>query len=594
MCGIAGCISKNNIMSYLLESLKRVEYRGYDSAGIATLKNNQFNITKSIGNIKNLENEINLNDKSYCGIAHTRWATHGKPSLNNTHPILSNNGIWAVVHNGIIENFEDLKLFLQNKGFKFKGQTDTEVIANLLEYNSANDIMETIIKTCTTLNGSYALLIINKNQPNTIYLAKNKSPLYVCSNSNEILMASDLMCFNKNIKKYYCLNDNEFAVANENNITFYNNKYQKIKKKQFKYNELNSYVSKEKYDHYMIKEIEETPQVLLNIVNRYKKQKILNIFNIKFLSKFNEVILIGCGTAYHSALMGAKLIQEKARIKASAYVASEFRYSNPIISQKTLCILVSQSGETADTLAVCDLVNSLGATTIALTNVEHSTITKKVKYVLPTVAGREIAVASTKAYTAQIAIMYIIASKMKNLLFNQKTRYFENLIKEVNNLSLNRDVYKNISQEIINSSNIFFIGRDKDYVTAEESSLKLKEISYISCSAHPAGELKHGFLALVDDKTILFTIATQKELYYKTLNGAHEAISRGAKVYVITNEESTKNSKNMQFIKINSKNKDLSIISSILIFQYVAYFVSVSKGLNPDQPRNLAKSVTVE
>lgn len=603
MCGIAGYIgNKSNTKDYLLNSLKALEYRGYDSAGIATLQDGEITVTKSEGKISNLEKILDLSSSSTCGIAHTRWATHGAPTFENAHPHLSNDKSWGIVHNGIIENFHTIKDELKKHNFFFKSQTDTEVVCNLLQHNYNKNALCTLIKTSNSLQGSFALVCMHKDYPNTLFLAKNKSPLYVAISEGEVLVASDTICFLNKAKAYYCLQDGEFCKADANSLTFYNSSGKIIQKEATQMSSYDISNSKQQFNYYMEKEINEVPKILNNIIKVYTEQKVLEPFDKKFISKYNKIVLIGCGTAYHASLMGAKYITEIAKVDANAYIASEYRYSSPVLDKNTLCILVSQSGETADTLAVCELAKEAKATTIALTNVLYSTLAKSVNHVLPVCAGTEIAVASTKAYSAQISVLYMFAKHLQNVLHDTNNDFIaemENLSKKMRipttlEVTPLAQILASNNKVIVN--NVFFIGRHYDYVTALEAGLKLKEITYIPCSEHPAGELKHGFLALVDRTSILFVIATNKSLLEKTLSGAFEALARGAKVVFVTQfalpQETT--DKFFMYIKLPENKDELMPIASISYFQKLAFETSITKGLNPDQPRNLAKSVTVE
>lgn len=596
MCGIVGYIGEKQTDKILIELLKRLEYRGYDSAGIASLCNNEINVTKSVGKICDLE-KLFKPQESTVGIAHTRWATHGKPSYSNAHPFLSDNNEWAIVHNGIIENYANLKNNLQEDGVNFDGETDSEVIAKMLGKTDGESNIKKLINVCAKLNGSYALACINKHQNNTIYLAKNKSPLYVAIKNEQVIASSDVICFSGKIEEYYEMLDGEFCEVNSKNITFFNKNGEKIAKNAIILQKIDYSDNKNGYKHFMIKEIYESKNALKNLAQQYKMQNPLLNFNKKFLNSFDEIVLIGCGTAYHASLMGEKYFNNITRVKSRAYVASEYRYSSPIITEKTLCILISQSGETADTLAVCEMAKKCDATTIAITNVEHSALAKMSDYVLPICAGPEMAVASTKAYTAQLAVLYMFACYIKNVLKNKNINYIykiENLAEKINHY--NQTKIKKLATEIKDQNKAFFIGRNYDYVTSEEASLKLKEISYINSSAHPAGELKHGFLALIESGTYVFALATNKKILDKTLNGASEAAARGAKVILITQQSVPKEKlKNMyKVIKLKKVDENLMPIVSVIYFQELAYYVSLSKNLNPDQPRNLAKSVTVE
>lgn len=598
MCGIVGYIGSKGVGAKLVNLLKNLEYRGYDSSGVAVHENSSIVITKSEGKISNLENALK-EDNAFSGIAHTRWATHGAPTRANAHPHHSNNKEWAVVHNGIIENFEKFKTELGSKGVKFVSDTDTEVIPQLLENYSKKDSnkIDELIDVCNMLEGSFAIACINKNLSNQILLAKRKSPLYVASSGKEIIVASDPICFAGIVDMYYSLDENEFCDASISGCVFYNNKHEEIVKTPVKMESVDCETGKQDFPHYMLKEINEIPLVLKRIVKIYKENNIMSQFNKNKLSQFNKIMLVGCGTAYHVALMGAKYIERFARLDAKAIVASEFRYSNPIIDTNTLAIFVSQSGETADTLAAEELAREKGSTTIALTNVLYSSLAKKVDIVLPVCAGREIAVASTKAYNAQITIMYMFAKQLENELYSKDFDYLAKLEKFANEINVPKLLdFQKIVDSIVNEHTSFFIGRDMDYITSEEASLKLKEITYINSTAYPAGELKHGFLALIEKDTPLFVIATEKDLLDKTLNGAHEAYARGAKITLITQLDIEKGKCGFvdNLISLQKFDEDIMPIVSIMVFQLISYYVSVKKGFNPDQPRNLAKSVTVE
>ncbi len=593
MCGITGYIG-TNAEENLIKNLMNLEYRGYDSAGIAVL-NDEISVTKCAGKVEDLKSLVSDN-KSTCGIAHTRWATHGAPTKVNAHPHLSNDKKWAVVHNGIIENFNEIKTKLKKDGYKFYSQTDTEVIANLLQDKKSLSPLQALIEVTNSIKGTYALACLNKDEKDTIYLAKNKSPLYITSINNKVILASDVICFADKTQKYYELNDNEYCIASKKNIMFYN-KNGKIIKKSPKFLK-NTIISntKQNYEHFMLKEIHDTKKALQNIVKVYSEEDLFKIFNLAFIKKYSKIILIGCGTAYHACLMGAKFLQEYAKIDARAFIASEYRYANPLIDKKSLFIFVSQSGETADTLAVCELAKKNKATVIALTNVAYSSLAHSTKYVLPVCAGTEIAVASTKAYTAQIAILYMLAKHLQNVKFGTKYDYFNEILQIFDKIDLNYYNFSNLVDKLAKAKNVFFIGRNYDYITALEASLKLKEITYIFSCEHPAGELKHGFLALINKSSYLFAIATQKELLDKTLNNAYEAQARGAKVIFVTQFDLPKEviKKFYKIIKLQSFNENVMPITSILPFQILAYYTSIKKGLNPDKPRNLAKSVTVE
>ncbi|MBE7075368.1 MAG: glutamine--fructose-6-phosphate transaminase (isomerizing) [Clostridiales bacterium] len=597
MCGITAYIGKQNALKILVNNLKKLEYRGYDSAGLAFFNQNNLNFIKCSGKVNELEQNVNFKTKSTCGITHTRWATHGSPNKDNAHPHFSFNNNWAIVHNGIIENYKELKNELLSNNISFKSETDTEVIAHLLGNDKTENKIMSLINTCKKLEGSYALACLHKDYANTLFLARKKSPLYVAIEQNEIFVASDIICFNEKVKEYYSLGDNQFCIATPDCIVFYNSDGEIISLKPKKLKNIQTENSKQNYPHYMLKEINEVPQVLKNIIKTYKNKQILYQFNKNFIKNFNKIILVGCGTAYHAAQLGAKYLNDFANMEAHAYIASEFRYSNVLINNKTLCIFVSQSGETADTLAACEQAKKHNTLTVALSNVLTSTLCNMCDIILPVCAGQEIAVASTKAYSAQIAILYMFAKHLQNVIYNQKEQYFTTINNLANNLIiLEQNNFVKICQELTEANKVFFIGRCYDYITCLEASLKLKEITYIFSAEHPAGELKHGFLALIDESCVLFAIATNKNLLDKTLNGAYEASARGAKVIVVSQIDLPEGKLNnfYGFIKLQNFKEEIMPIASISFFQMLAYATCVSKGFNPDQPRNLAKSVTVE
>ena len=598
MCGIAGYIGNGKIVdSELITLLKNLEYRGYDSAGIATI-DKEIEIVKSEGSIVNLEAKLKNSRTVKAGIAHTRWATHGAPTSENAHPFLSASGEWAIVHNGIIENYSALKReVLNHKNIKFLSSTDSEVVAHLLDkYNQKNKI-KAIISVCNKIVGSFAFAIINKKEKDSIFLAKRKSPLYVAENGKEIFIASDPICFEGKAKEYYSLEDNEYCKASDLGIFFFDSNGESILKGTNKIFKLNGKADKEKYEHFMLKEIMEEPAVLDRIVKTYYENDPFKFITAKFLENIKKIVFVGCGTAYHSGLVAVQYLREFARIDSSCEIASEYRYSNPIINKNTLVVLISQSGETADTLAVSELAKEKGATTIALTNVLYSSLSKITDFVLPVCAGPEIAVASTKAYIAQVSILYAFAKKIAGVKFGESENYLSDikeLKEEIENLDFS--CLEELSQVIKTAQNIFYLGRDIDNLMMVEGSLKLKEITYINSQNYPLGELKHGYLALIDDSTYVVVLITQKELLEKSLNGINEAVSRGAKIILITcfdlDIEQRKNI--YKIIKIKEIKSKLNPLLSMPYLQMLAYIVSVLKGINPDKPRNLAKSVTVE
>ena len=587
MCGIVAYVGKEKSAEFLIKKLKKLEYRGYDSAGFAWLEKNEIKTLKKSGNIQNLLNEIKPENKIETAISHTRWATHGEPNETNAHPHLSINKNWAIVHNGIIENFAKIK---EKFNFKTKSETDTEVVAQLLEFSRAKTIND-FIDVFSCVEGSFAICALNKQQQNTLFLAKEKSPLYVAENSGDFLVASDPICFNGFSKEYYSLDDGEFAEIKNKNISFFDeNKQPKVKAK-IKLETIVEDDDKGEYLHFMLKEIMQEKDAIKNQIKTFKERKIFEQFDDWFLAKFKEIKFIGCGTAYHAGLMGAKFIQKILSKKASAEMASEFVYNKPkFLNPKTLYVFVSQSGETADTLRALEIVKNENLETVAITNVLYSSLSKKVKHVIPICAGVEIAVASTKAYVCMLSAIYLFCKffESKNELKNAY-KNLENLSSKI--LNFNYQKIEQIAEEIFEKPQAMFIGKDMDYITSLESSLKLKEVSYINANAYPAGELKHGFLALVEKGTPVFVFALQKEIKTKTINSAKEAEARGANLIVFSNEK-VGDFKNQ--ITIDEDDEFLSQIQIMASMQYLAYVVSIKKNINPDQPRNLAKSVTVE
>ena len=574
MCGIVGYIGKRRKANFLIEKLQLLEY---------TLK-------KCVGKIENLKNELTENLEVNCAIAHTRWATHGKVNLKNTHPHVSSAGEWAVVHNGIIENYQKLASEkLGNADF----ESDTAVATEILEKDGVQTIFD-FIQTFEKMRGSFAICAINRFQ-NKLFLAKRKSPLYVSKNEDgDFLVASDPICFKDFSKKYYCLDDDEFALLSPGKIEFFTSKQIRLKKAELEATETYSNFGKHAFSSFMMKEIFEEEEALKRQVEVYRQTKILSKFSKKFLDSFEKVLFVGCGTAYHAGMIGAKYFQKILKINAQAEFASELIYAEPVfIDRQTLCIFVSQSGETADTLSAFELAKNQGATCVCLTNVMHSTLAKKADIVLPVCAGTEIAVASTKAYVCQLSAIYMFACSLANLKFNLNINYFQDILK-VSNKLLNFDKKKinGLAEFLKDKPLCFFIGKDIDFITSLEASLKLKETTYLCSIAHPSGELKHGYLALIEDGTPLIAIASQKKTNIKTFNSMREAQSRGAKLFLMTNESEARESKNAIFF--DEENELLLPITQIVPLQYLACKVCELKGIDPDKPRNLAKSVTVE
>ena len=586
MCGIIGYVGNKKVSKVLLDGLKNLEYRGYDSAGIALKNESNIQIIKSVGKISNLENKIN-NTKlidSNIGIAHTRWATHGVANVTNAHP--HKVGKITIVHNGIIENAKELKNDLINKGVKFKTSTDTEVVAALLDYYYKDNMIDTINKVTKLLKGSYALLILCKGDIN-MYAIKKDSPLVLGINEKEYFMASDISAIIDYTNKYIILEKDELVILNTNGYKII--KDNKEITKEIKIASLdNSIKDKNGYDHYMLKEIMEQPLLIENMVNKYKD----NLEELPNLDKYEEIHIVACGSAYYAGLTSKYLLEEYANIKVLPYVASEYRYENIIYNKKTLVILISQSGETADTIAAMRKANTNNIDTLAIVNVETSTIARESNMHLFIKAGKEVAVATTKAYTLQVLILAMLAYKAASKK-GYKDTFDEDLIKLpklLNDILNKQEDYKNIATSIYKSNNIFFIGRKIDYAICLEGSLKLKEVSYIHSESYQAGELKHGTISLIEKNMPVFAIITDDKIKDKTISNIEEVKARGANTYIISNT----NNKLDNNIKVKKVSPFLQTILVVPILQLIAYETAKLRKCDIDKPKNLAKSVTVE
>ncbi len=611
MCGIYGFVGVN-ALTQTLKGIKNLEYRGYDSAGIAFLNSNfktdeyknnifvlknGFNIIKQQGEISKLETIINnLKPKSEISIGHTRWATHGEPSVLNSHPHFSNNKQWIVVHNGIIENYLELKTEL--KGFNFVSDTDTEVIAQLLEKHFNGNVLETIKNVCNKLIGSYALAVINVNEPNLIYVAKQGSPCVVGCGKNYGVVCSDLNSVNKT-EKVYVLPNNSFSIVKKGEVEIFNNKLEKINLKNVK--NLNNAMGGglNGYKHYMLKEINEIPTAIKNTVVNYNTfNKIKKALPKKLFKNIKNILIIGCGTAFHAGLMGKRILEDVNGINTNVEIASEFRYNNFKPPKNTLAIFISQSGETADTIKAVKLCKAYGLKTVAITNVKNSSICFEVDYCLFTSAGKEVAVASTKAYNCQVIMFHLISAYLKALNTDAEGVVLDESKKlvEIADLisSLNFSETLDVAQQIKDSKSLYMVGRGVDYSLALEASLKLKEISYIHSEAYPAGELKHGTISLIDKNTFVFAFITQPHIKEKTLSNVNEIISRGGKVILFSQFKLENVSKEIKQIKLPKFDEFYLPIILVVYMQLIAYHTSVFIGNNPDKPRSLAKSVTVE
>ena len=566
--------------------------------GIAVLDNKSITILKDMGRVKHLE-ELIKNDTSPAsvGIAHTRWATHGKPSKENAHPHLDNSHSFAVVHNGIIENYMPLKSFLEEKGYNFLSQTDTEVIPNLIHYyyTQNNNILQAVHQTCQKLIGSYAIAVICKNECDKIIVAKKDSPLVLGKGQNENYISSDIPAVLSYTKDFYFLNDKEYAEVYKDKIEFYDANLKPISKELTKISWDADAAQKDGYEDFMLKEIYEQSRAIRDTLS-------ISDFPLSSsdLQNISKIYLVACGTAMHAGLIAKPLLEQLCQIPAEVDIASEFRYRNPIIDEHTLAIFISQSGETADTLAALKLAKEKGAKTIAISNVVGSSIPREADYALYTKAGPEIAVASTKAYTAQVALLTKLAIYFAEQLNSYSLEELDKLKKDLLKLPIqieqileHADSLKKIAKIIYTESDIYYIGRGLDYYVCLEGSLKLKEISYIHSEAYASGELKHGTIALIENGTTVVSVITNPLLKEKSISNIQEVITRGAKAIVITNQDVS--SCNFDYvISIPSASPLLAPILSVIPLQLLAYYVAKEKHLDVDKPRNLAKSVTVE
>ncbi len=606
MCGIIGINSNKPVSASIINSLKKLEYRGYDSAGMATLYNGLINEVKSEGRVENLEkNSLAQSMEGTIGIGHVRWATHGLPNSINAHPHSSQNV--SVVHNGIIENSTILKKFLIGKGHKFKSQTDTEVIVHLITENlKKENIVNSIQKTLKSLHGSFALGIIFKDQPDLIVGARRGSPLAVGYGPNENYLGSDSYALKSMTNKITYLNDGEFCIIKRDHVEFFSEEGTKINKKVLELSSAEEKYDKGDYKHFMAKEIEEQPSTIRNGINEYidMSNKDINMYNFPWKSnEITSITLIGCGTAYHSCLMAKYWFEEITSLDVNIDIASEFRYRKNRFKTETLYVFVSQSGETADTYAALDLCKKNSVKTCAVVNVVESSIARDSEFVLPIHCGTEIGVASTKAFLGQILILYIFALKLalwrkdiEKKSFDKKIDELKNLPKLIEQTLLIDNKIQTISNTFNEAKGSMFLGRGFSYPIALEGALKLKELSYIHAEGYPAGEMKHGPLALIEEGMPVVVLAPRDNYYKKTISNMQEVIARGAKVLLITNKSKDEViSENIwEKIEVESTNEDLLPFLLTIPLQKLAYYSALKKGYDIDKPRNLAKSVTVE
>ncbi|WP_408955554.1 glutamine--fructose-6-phosphate transaminase (isomerizing) [Natroniella sp. ANB-PHB2] len=606
MCGIVGYIGTKEATPILLEGLKKLEYRGYDSAGISLYNQGQIETVKTVGKLTELEELVQQEKPTgQLGIGHTRWATHGKPSTPNSHPHTSSNDKFVVVHNGIIENYSTLKAELQEKGYQFTSQTDTEVIPHLLaEYYDGN-LERTVRKVTEKLEGAYALLILAKSEPDKLIAVREDSPLIVGLADDEYFIASDIPAILKHTDQVYILEDGEMAIISRDDVELSTVDGKKVDKEIFVVDWDPGMAEKAGFEHFMLKEIHEQPEALRRAVAGRLNQADIHLdevgLTVQEIREYNKIYIVACGTAYHSGLVGKHALEKLAKIPVDVDIASEFRYRDPLVDQDTLVIVVSQSGETADTLAALREAQDKGARVIAICNTVGSTIPREADDVVYIHAGPEVAVASTKAYLTMLVAFYMLAiyfARAKGLLTTERSEELISALKELPDqvaeiIEEGEEQIAQLAKEYLKQENAFFIGRSIDYAVALEGSLKLKEISYIHAEAYPAGELKHGTLALIEEGIPVIALATQKSVIEKTLSNIKEVKARGGVITGIT--ANGVDEKEFDYsIKIPQTDQLLTSILTVIPLQLLAYYVAVERGCDVDQPRNLAKSVTVE
>lgn len=608
MCGIVGYIGKNNATKLVLEGLKKLEYRGYDSAGLSMIRDNKLVTFKKKGRIKVLEDSFDQDEfSSNICIGHTRWATHGEPNEINAHPHLSTDRKISVVHNGIIENYLELRNDLTKKGYKFLSQTDTEVIPNVISDNYKGDILEAVFKSTEILRGAYSLGIIDENEGKRLIAVRNSSPLLFAICEDGYFVASDITSVIEHTNKIIYLEDGDVVDMREGSYTIYDKNHKKVEREITEVEISAADASKEGYDHFLIKEIHEQPRLLREVISIKHKDYKINLpaegsLSLDELKNINKIYVTACGTAFHAGEAGKFAIENLAKIPVISEIASEFRYKNMFVDDKSLVIFVSQSGETADTLAALREAKALGAKTLAITNVVGSSISREADKVVYCYAGPEISVASTKAYTTQVISLYFlamdIALKLNKITEDEVKEIIKNMEKlpeQIEEILKHKEQFEDIAELIKDAKSIFYTGRSLDYITAKEGALKLKEISYIHTESFPSGELKHGSIALIEEGTPVISVATQSSILEKTISNNQELIARGATVISIAEEKNdfVRDSSDVM-IEIPDTIDLLTPLLAVIPEQLIAYYSSVLLGNDVDKPRNLAKSVTVE
>lgn len=600
MCGITAYCGNHFALPFLMQGLSKLEYRGYDSAGITTIENKTLLTVKCKGRLKNLEEKLqDFTVNGSIGIGHTRWATHGVPSNLNSHPHSNQDETISLVHNGIIENYRDLKEELIQRGYTFQSETDSEVIVQLLDYYYQGNLFEAAKKVLNRIEGSYAICILSTLEPDQIIVAKKDSPLIIGKAEDAYVAASDIPALLEYTKDVYFLDDYEMAIMKKDQISFYTHDGKKIEKELVTIPYDLEAAQKDGYETFMLKEIHEQPYVINETLRGriFDDQIILDELKDIDFHQFHKVYFVACGTAYHASLCGSQVLERTTQLPVISTVASEFRYNDPIVDKHTLAIFVSQSGETADTLAALRLAKQKGATTIAVANVLGSTISRDADYVLYTCAGPEIAVASTKAYTTQLVLLillaYYVAQQLGKDIDHELIHELSSIPQYVENILQDDAIFENYAKMLENLHDAYFIGRSLDYASVLEGALKLKEVSYVHADAYVAGELKHGPIALIEEGSVVIAVATQPHIAAKTISNIQETIARGARVVLFTTHgEEVKNVENTYYLPTVSPT--LQAILVAIPLQLIAYHTACIKGCDVDKPRNLAKSVTVE
>ncbi len=604
MCGIIGYAGRNKAVPYLLTGLERLEYRGYDSSGIALIDESGISVVKRKGKVSALRQAVGDNFTATAGIGHTRWATHGEPSQLNAHPHLSENGMFAVVHNGIIENCSEIKQELKQEGYSFLSDTDTEVISQLLEKNYRGNLITCLKDTLPQLQGSFALAVLHRDFPGTILCAKKDSPLIAAKAEDGCFVLSDTLAAREHISACYIMGDGELALITENSLSFFSSDGTPLSKEPHFLSDCTAGADKGAFPHFMLKEIYEQPAALRDTLSAYVKEGRIVFpgfcLSEREIKAIDKIHLVACGSAYHAALCSKYIFHQLTDKEASAHIASEFRYDSTPLSENSLVVIISQSGETADSLAALSLANSKGAKTLAVVNVENSAIAMKAQSLICTLAGTEISVATTKAYTCQLAVLYLLALYIgthsggyaPSELLSQLLTVPQKLEKEL----LQNERALAAADLLKGSEHIYFIGRGTDYALSMEGALKMKEISYIHCEAYPAGELKHGTISLIEKGTPVVALCLRKDLFRKTLSAIKEVRARGAFVIALTAAETAESLTDCDFVICigSAENDILTPFLGAVPLQLMSYHTAVKRGCDVDKPRNLAKSVTVE